>query len=48
MFRQMYTDTEIKQRTGKDPQKLMTIATGLQDEAQSELASVCPQAIPKY
>lgn len=48
MFRQMYTDEEIKQVTGKDSQKLMTIATQLQDEAQKELTKLCPRGIPTY
>lgn len=48
MFRQMYDDEEIKQITGKDPSRLMAIATQLQDEAQNELARICPQAIPHY
>jgi len=48
MFRQMYSDEDIEQHTGKDPQKLMTIATQLQDEAQKELARICPKGIPHY
>lgn len=48
MLRQMYDDDEIKARTGKDPQRLMIIATQLQDEAQNELARICPQGIPRY
>jgi hypothetical protein len=48
MLRQMYTDEEIKQGTGKDASRLMTIATKLQDDAQKELANVCPSVIPQY
>jgi len=48
MIRQMYSDEEVKQQTGKDLSKLTTIATQLQDEAQNELATMCPQGIPRY
>lgn len=48
MFRQMYSDEEIELVTRKDPQKLMSIATQLQDEAQNELAKICPRGVPHY
>lgn len=48
MIRQMYSDKEIIEVSGKDPQYLMTVATKLQDEAQNELARICPQAVPRY
>jgi len=48
MMRQMYTDSKIKQCTGKDPSELMMLAIQLQDEAQNELAKVCPEGIPRY
>jgi hypothetical protein len=48
MIRQMYDDDEVKQITGKDVQKLLTIATRLQDEAQKELSAICPKGLPYY
>ena len=48
MIRQMYSDEEIKLKTGKDASNLMVIATRLQDEAQKELARICPQGIPSF
>lgn len=48
MLRQIYSDDDIQQHTGKDPQKLMTIATQLQDEAQMELYRICPEGVPRY
>ncbi|MEM4360123.1 MAG: hypothetical protein QXT45_06305 [Candidatus Bilamarchaeaceae archaeon] len=48
MIRQMYSDEEIRQYTGKDAQQLMSIATRLQDEAQQRLVAICPEAEPKY
>lgn len=48
MIRQMYSDEEISYTTGKDPSKLMSIATQLQDEAQKELEKICPGGVPKY
>lgn len=47
MLRQQFTDEEIKRETGKDPQKLLMIATQLQDEAQKELVLLCPKIIPE-
>lgn len=48
MVRQMYSDEEIKQHTGRDVTKLVSIAIQLQDEAQKELSIVCPKGIPRY
>ena len=48
MLRQMYTDAEIMLITGKDPQKLMTLATQMQDEAQGELTKICKGGAPRY
>lgn len=48
MIRQMYSDKEIIEVTGKDPQKLMSIATKYQDDAQMELIVICPQIAPQY
>lgn len=48
MIRQMYSDKEILLYTGIDPQRLNVIATKLQDEAQIELAKICPNGVPRY
>ena len=46
MLRQMFTDSEIKEATSKDPALLMSVAINLQDEAQSEIEYECPSIMP--
>lgn len=48
MLRQQYSDEEIRNTTGKDPNSLMGVAMKLQDEAQKELMLLCPYAVPRY
>lgn len=48
MLRQMYSDEEIIQVTGRNPKKLMDVAVRLQDEAQKKLSAMCPTGIPTY
>lgn len=47
MLRQMYTDQEIMAVTGKDSLALLRIATHAQDQAQQELARLCPSLVPE-
>lgn len=47
MLRQMYSDQDIMTATGKDALALLRAASHAQDQAQQELARLCPSLVPE-